>query len=338
MATAADPVEREDDPQQRGQSSVLDALPEVGACSTRPALTAESTHVPVEAGVDTLRLLYETHSHLPMGTQLDELPGWHVGSIPSLGLTAAEGHPSGTKQQLANAEEVHAAADRVRDVLDGHVGVRGDRGVARSDQTVTTLFRREQEARAFLAGMAAVQLPRTETTRRGHPVHSVSWTHPTGRRILARAYDKGLELGGDPFRLARLEDQRRYPSGHRPAVDDLDDSYLRERFERRFGPVRRAVDGVRAATFPVVAQAIADEVRYGYRDWREAERLAGALVLLSGAGSEAYPAGRRGPGPTYYRRRAELRDAGYVVVDDLAEAVEVNLGDVVTRALEEPSW
>jgi hypothetical protein len=96
--------------------------------------------------------------------------------------------------------------------------------------------------------------------------------------------------------------------------------------------VRKAVDGVRAATFPVVAQALADEAKYGYRENREAERLAGALVLLSGGAGDSYSRA------TYYRRRAELRDAGFVVLDDVSEAVEVNLGDVLERALDSESW
>jgi hypothetical protein len=89
---------------------------------------------------------------------------------------------------------------------------------------------------------------------------------------------------------------------------------------------------VKAASFPVIAQALADEARYGYRSWQEAEKLAGSLVLLSGGAREAYTR------PTYYRRKAELREAGYVVVDDLAEVVEVNLGDVVEAALESKAW
>jgi hypothetical protein len=205
--------------------------------------------------------------------------------------------------------------------------------VARSDQTATHRFDRPQEARAFLAGMAAVQLPRCETTRRGHPVHSVSWTHAAGKRKLARCYDKGLERGGEAFKFGRLEDQRRYPSGARPPVEVVaDHDFLRGRFEARFGPIRKAVDGVKAATFPVVAQALADEARFGYRDVREAERLAGALVILTGGAADSYP--RR----TMYRRKAELREAGFVVVDDLVEAVEVNLGDVVEAALESEGW
>jgi hypothetical protein len=299
--------------------ALVDRRAEVGVCSTRPSPSSWTA----EAGVDTLRLLYETDRFEDF-----DLDGWRVGGIPSLSLTWVEGHPAGAGT-LASGEQVQAAASVVRSALDDRLGVVRDRGVSRSDQTVTTKFGREQEARAFLAGMAAVQLPRTETTRRGHPVHSISWTAPNGRRILARCYDKGLERGGESFENVRLEDQRRYPSGARVTVEAASDGdYLRGRFEARFGPVRKAVDGVKAATFPVVAQALADEARYGYRDVREAERLAGALVLLSGGAGDAY---RRS---TFYNRRAELRDAGYVVIDDLVEAVEVDLGSVVEQALE----
>jgi hypothetical protein len=281
--------------------------------------------------VDTLRLLYETRTFGDRAFELEAAEGWKFGSIPGLGLTWAEGHPAPGK--LATAEEVGTAAERIRGLLDERLGIENDRGVARSDQTVTSRFERPQEARAFLAGMAAVQLPRCETTRRGHPVHSVSWSHARGARKLARAYDKGLEQGGEAFKFGRLEDQRRYPSGGRPPIEVVaDGAYLRGRFEARFGPIRKAVEGVKAATFPVVAQALADEARYGYRDMREAERLAGALVMLSGGAAEGYSR------PTYYRRKAELRDAGFVVVDDLVEAVEVNLGDVVEAALEAPQW
>lgn len=164
-------------------------------------------------------------------------------------------------------------------------------------------------------------------------MHSISWTHPNGRRKLARCYDKGLEQGLEPFETVRMEDQRRYASGDRPSIEDVADThYLQGKFRARFGPIRKAVHGVKAASFPVVAQALADEARYGYRSVREVERLAGALVILSGGGSDAYKRS------TYYNRRAELRDAGYVVVDDVVEAVEVNLGDVVEEALEMGHW
>lgn len=267
--------------------------------------------------------------------QLAELDGWELGSIPALGLTWAEGHPA--PGELASSAQVATAATRVHELVDDHLGVLTERGCARLDSTVTTRFHRPELARAFIAGMAAVDLPRTETTRRGHPVHSVSWTHPTGARKLARCYDKGLERGGAPWELARLEDQRRFGSGGRPEAERVSEpGYARSRFEARFGPIRKAVDGVKAATVPVVAQAIADEARYGYRELREAERLAGALVLLSGGvgNGDRDSAQRR----WYSRRRAELRQAGFVVVDDLAEVVEVNLGDVVEGALASEAW
>jgi hypothetical protein len=251
--------------------------------------------------------------------------------MPSLGVVWAEGRPG--DGVLATAAQVQAASERVESLVDERFGVREARGVSRSDQTVTMRFVHEQECRAFLAGMAAVSMPRCETTRRGAPVHSVWWTDPRGARIQKRVYDKGHEQGGERARDARLEDQRRYPSGRRPYIEAVaDPDFLRGRFEASFGPVRKAVSGMTAVTFPVLEQTLADEFRYGFRDQREFERLAGAVVALKGGASEAYS--RR----TFYRRRAELREAGYVVVDDLAEAVSVNLGEVVESAIESPHW
>lgn len=312
---------------QRESITATGVASEVGVCSTRPS-PQSWTH---EAGVDTLRLLFETRDFGDQRFEIPEAEGWSFGTIPALGLTWAEGHP--VVGSLASGPDVGTAAAVVRSLVDERFGVLKDRGVARSDQTVTTAFERPAEARAFIAGMAATVLPRTEVTRRGHPVHSISWTHSTGKRILARCYDKGLERGGEAFEAVRLEDQRRYPSGGRPEVEAVSDGdYLRGRFEARFGPVRKAVDGVKAATFPVIAQTIADEFRYGYRDLRESERLAAALVLLTGGAGDAYKRS------TFYSRRAELREAGFVVVDDLVEAVEVNLGDVVEAALAAEGW
>jgi hypothetical protein len=202
--------------------------------------------------------------------------------------------------------------------------------VARLDVTTTRPFDDRGRARAFLAGMASVELPRCEAIRRGTPVHSVAWAHERGRRLLARCYDKGSEQGGEAFRSVRLEDQGRFPSGARPPLDVAADvEFQRARLVRRFGAMRKAVDGVRAASFPVVAQAIADEVKYGYRSAREAERMAGALVLLNGGADEGYARA------TLYRRRAELREAGFVVVPDFMEPVEVDLADELDAALAE---
>ncbi len=225
----------------------------------------------------------------------------------------------------------------MRDLLDDHLGVVKERGCSRLDSTATVGFERPAETRAFLAGMSAVDLPRCETTRRGRPARSISWSSVTGRKILARCYDKGLERGGAPWELARLEDQRRFGSGGRPPAEVVGEpGYARSRFEARFGPIRKAVEGLKAATFPVITQALADEVKYGYRELREAERLAGSLVLLTGGVGR----GDRDSAQWrwYSRRKAELREAGFVVVDDQAEVAEVNLGDVVEAALVSVAW
>ncbi len=281
--------------------------------------------------MDTLRLLYETRHYGERRFEIEQLQGWKFGAIPALGLTWAEGHP--VVDELAGPEQVAQAAETVRGVLDDHYGVIADRGCSRIDSTVTQRFHRPAEARAFLAGMAAVDLPRTETTRRGHPVHSISWTHPNGARKLARCYDKGVERGGEAWEAVRLEDQRRFGSGGRPTTNAITEAgYARSKFAARFGPIRKAVEGVKAATFPVIAQELADQARYGYRTTREVERLAGALVILNGGAAEAYKSATR------TRRRRELREAGFVVVDDLVEHVEVNLGDVVEAALASEAW
>lgn len=301
--------------------ALVDRAREVGVCSTRPSLISET-------GVDTLRLLFETERPGDRSFELAGAEGWSFGSIAALGLTWAEGRPGAG--ELAKPDDVLNAAVGVRALVDDYLGVRRDRGVSRLDVTTTRPFGAPREARAFLAGMATLQLPRCETTRRGDPVHSISWTHATGRRKLARCYDKGLERGGEPFESVRLEDQRRFPSGHRPTVEAVADAeFQRRKFVQRFEPMRKAVDGVKAASFPVIAQALADEVRYGYRAAREAERLAGSLVLLCGGASEGYSRA------TLYRRRADLREAGYVVVDAYLEPVEVDLGDVLEAAIAE---
>jgi hypothetical protein len=219
----------------------------------------------------------------------------------------------------------------VRGLIDDRVGVVEERGVGRLDVTTTRAFATEGEGRAFLGGMAALELPRCDAVRRGSPPHSVAWVHREGRRILGRAYDKGRQLGGESNESIRLETQERWNASRgRPPIEvAADPEYQRAKLVGRFAPMRAAARGVRAASFPVIARAIADEVRYGYRESREAERLVGSLVLLSNGAGEGYARATR------YRRQAELREAGFVVVEDWMDPVEVNLGDELDRALEE---
>lgn len=71
--------------------------------------------------------------------------------------------------------------------------------------------------------------------------------------------------------------------------------------------MRQALDGVKAATFPVVAQALADEARYGYRPWKETERLAGSLVLLTGERATSTPRRPDGVDAETYAKRGIRR-------------------------------
>jgi hypothetical protein len=242
---------------------------------------------------------------------------------------AVEGHP--LSGGLASPAEVAAAGEHVRELVRDHFGLRQERGVSRLDVTTTRTFSVSAEARAFLAGMAALELPRCETTRRGTPAHSVAWTHASGRRILARCYDKGLERGGEAFEHVRLEDQGRFSSsGGRPTVERAAEaSFQRDRLVRRFGPMAKAVRGVKAMTVPVLVKAIADEVQLGYRSPREGRDLIGSLLLFSAGVRPS-----RGDA-TLYRWRRRLAEEGFVAVEDWQEAAEVDLGRELEAALEE---
>lgn len=282
-----------------------------------------------ERGVDTWRLLYAADAS-GVGRRVFDLGDDYVGQwFPEHGVLAVEGHPSGAGS-LCDPADLTAAAAKADELVAEFGGEL--RGIGRSDLTAGYRFDTAHEGRAFFAGMAAAELPRCETTRRGSPVHSVWWTGAKGRAIKARVYDKGLERGThEPFLLGRLEDQRRYPSGKRVGLDELTDpAYVAERFRARFAPVAQAVEGLTCASLPIIGRALADEALYGYRTWKEAERLAGSLVLLAGGAREAY--GRS----TFYARRRALRDAGYVLADSWLEPVQVDLGEVVHAAVD--SW
>jgi hypothetical protein len=291
----------------------------MGASSTHPSSTSET-------GVDTLRLLFEV-DRFPDKHVFGLGDGWQGESMPALGLLAVEGNPP--DGALWSPDEVLARGSDVRELVGATFGLRSDRGVSRCDSTTSRSFE-PIKGRALIGGMAALRFPRLERTARGAPVHSVWWTGEKTRAIKNRVYCESFKVEGrEPFERVRLEDQRRFPNGHRPPLEvAADPDFQRGNFVRRFEPMRKAVDGVKAASFPVIAQALADEFKYGYRSHREVERLAGTLIILTGGASEGYPK------TTLWRRRAELREAGYVVVDDFMEPVEVDLGHELEVALE----
>jgi hypothetical protein len=303
----------------------------VGSSSTRPSATGDTPSV-TEAGVDTWRLLFRTTADDRFEATPFDVGRYKAQWFPGLGALALEGHPGGDALCEPWSLEL-AYQTALGDLAEfGHVPV-AFRGIARLDSTVTQAFPDPLEGRAALAGIAALDLPRCEQVIRGRPVRSVQIVHVHGRAILGRAYDKGVESGtASPGELIRLEDQRRYPSGRRPQRSDLHAEYVKGRFEHRFAPLWRSAKGVKVAGVPVLARELADRVRGGELSVNQAERLGGYLLVELGGAAGAYP--RR----TAFRRRAALRDLGLVVADDVRTAVEVDLGQVLERALETPMW
>lgn len=298
----------------------------VGVSSTQPSPRFGTAL----AGLDTWKLLYRVDPE-GLAAGVFDLGHYRATVDRAHGLLGLEGHPSGTTELLAPVDvpAALAAADELADGLGGTF-----HRVSRVDLTAPHHFRSAAEGRAFFTGMSVLELPRAHTIARhapGQPAHSIAWTGATSARRVARCYDKGLERGtAEPWLVGRLEDQRRSSSGRTIEVSAwADRGFCRETFERRFRPMQAAVDGVHAASFPVISQAIADEARYGYRSVQEAERLAGSLVLLRGGAGDAYSRS------TFYARRAALREAGYVLSDG-PEGVNVDLAGVFESAIS--SW
>lgn len=87
------------------------------------------------------------------------------------------------------------------------------------------------------------------------------------------------------------------------------------------------------AGLPLLAEKIVSQMRAGEVSAREAEKLTGFLVLEN-AGVAKSGLAR----PTYYRRKSELRELGLVLADEFYDPVEVNVEQVLERALETPLW
>jgi hypothetical protein len=152
-----------------------------------------------------------------------------------------------------------------------------------------------------------------------------------GKKVLARAYDKGIESGfAARGELVRLEDQRRWPRQLRRSVVELQPPYLRSLWHRRWMHLWRASEGVTVAGPAVLADRLVALVAAGEASQAEVERLAGFLFLqLRGvAHSRA----------TVYRRRQRLRELGVLLADGVIEEVEVDVHAVMERALDSPVW
>lgn len=314
--------------------------------------------------------------------------GWHEGS----GLMWAEGHPGALcgleglcapkllPDALAGLEE--ALREALVPVPYGRavVDLYGDRhdgagGVRRCDATVDWRAPDAAVGLAVLAGVAAVaaSAPRAQAEVRfckdgSGTIETVYLRGMGGVKVLGRWYDKGLQAGTAPRgELLRIEDQRRYPFGHRREVVELaDGEYVRQSFAQRFYPLWQASKGVTVAGQVVLLDKLAEAVKAcgdecpdcgagpgrqcGHNRISEAkaDRLAGWLLLSSRRdgkrlvvdGGKLASREMMLSAATARRRRAELRDLGLVVADGLTiwQEVEVDLHAVIEEALETDRW
>jgi hypothetical protein len=251
----------------------------------------------------------------------ESVAGHRVGVVPGHRMLWMEGHPA--VEGLARPRDLVAAQERVLAALDAADLPAGrDGGCARLDTTVTLGTPDRETGLALLAGFAVVDVPRTKPVVWGRPPETVYWTAWASGKTLARAYDKGLESNlAARGRMIRLEAQTRYTKEARRAVTDLEPA---QTFTKRFTPVAEATEGLTAATFPAVADRVAELVQEGRIKPLAASRLIGYLALQ----------GRMAmPGRTRRRYRHELRELGLVLVDPLEDPVDVDLGEALDAAL-----
>lgn len=291
---------------------------------------------PVEAGIDTWRGLRHLDSDAELRQACDLCPGGlhpqpvaghRVGVIPGLRMLWFEGHPE--VDGLGSPDKLHERETALLDTLaDAGFPVGADRGLSRLDQTVTLEFAEPDAGLALLVGLSVVDVPRLKPGTEGRPIETVHWRgRGKSKRIRARAYDKGIESGSaERGRFIRLENQTRYTKEARMSARTHADQprIASTQFHHRFAPVAESVDGLHAATVPVIADRLVDLSRRGVITWAAAERLAGYLLLQDKL--------KQSPS-TQRRRRRELREHGLVLVDPLEDPIDVDMGEALDAAL-----
>jgi hypothetical protein len=282
--------------------------------------------------------------------------GWHSG----VGMVYAEGHPAGP-DALASPDCLPEAARAVEDELRGrgvalapqrsHRGSRtaqtsdrgGFSGVRRVDATVDLEVASAEDGLALLTAVAAVATvtPRAQADVRfakdgSGGVETVYLRGLAGKKVLGRWYDKGLEAIGPAQRglRVRAEDQRRYASGRRPAVEQVTSNEVRANFQARFYPMWQATKGIKVLAQASLIHELHDRVRAGAMRPTTAEKLAGYVVMRR---SQARPGGAADKRRDR-RRRQQFRELGLVQAPAALSEVEVDLHQVLEQVLEAGLW
>jgi hypothetical protein len=210
-------------------------------------------------------------------------------------------------------------------------------GVRRLDATVDLGFDVASEGLATLAGVAALPLPRVKTQVMrevgGRRVETVYLRGSSGKTVLGRWYDKGVESGASARgMLIRPEYQGRFAKEARLPVDVVaQGSFVRDAFVKRFEPLWRAAKGIKVGSSKELALRLLELQDEGHITPAEAKAMAGHLLL------EQADAQRQSRA-TRYRDRARCRDHGLVLADGVVDEVEIDLGEVIERALDSSAW
>lgn len=290
----------------------------------------------------------------------EKVAGHRVGWFPGSRLVFAEGRPGG-EEGLCDPGDLPGVAsllaDSIRDrgirlpehaycpngIPDGALrrkavlGDSGFAGVRRLDSTVDLRFGGGATGLAALSGVGALPVPRvSKKVQRevgGNRVETVWFLGSSGRSVLGRWYDKGVETGqAARGQWVRPEDQRRFAKEARVPVDVVaDTSYVRDSFVRRFEPLWRASKGVLVASHSELAGRVRELVEEGEMTPGEAKAALGHLVLDSGGE-------RLQSRSTWYRDRSVCRRHGLVLADCDDDVVSVDLGEVVEEALDAGAW
>ena len=291
----------------------------------------------------------------------ETVAGHRVGWFPGSRMVFAEGRPGG-EEGLCDPGDLPGVArllaESVRDrgvslprhdyhpngVPDGALrrspvlGGSGFAGVRRLDSTVDLSFDSPGSGLAALSGVASLPMPRVgKKVQRevgGRRVETVWLLGSSGRSVLGRWYDKGVESGSHRRGLRiRPEDQRRFAKDARVPVDVVaETSYVRDSFVRRFEPLWQASKGVMVGALTDLADRVVELVEEGEMTPGEGKSALAHLVLDSG-GQE-----RLQSRATWYRDRAVCRRHGLVLADCDEDRVSVDLGEVLEEALEAECW
>lgn len=301
----------------------------------------------------------------------DPVAGHRVGWFPGSGLAFAEGHPAeilagvdglcppvGLPSALEGLERqlwdlgLPVEPRRGRSKMRGQYALQrevshrdGFAGVRRVDSTLDVEVDTGPEGVAILAGVAALlrasaggQAQVIFQPGGGGAVETVYWRGHSGKRVLGRWYDKGVESGAAARgRLIRPEDQRRFPKDSRRCAAEFTTDYVRSQFQRRFEPLWRASEGITVGSVDRLTEQLRERLEHGAISYAEAERLGGSMLLSRIPVDELAPEVRQSRA-TGFRRRARLRELGLILADGVFDEVEVDLHDVLDEILGTDAW